>query len=413
MILLQESYCDAFVHESYDKPETVPQPYIDSAGLANLLKALPPKVVCDALLQAFVIGVRPVLPLVHMPTFQTDYNNFWQWARNSDIALPDPKLFSDPTFLCLLFSILYCGAKTATASMWATSALHGMKKETIIDKMMLASSTSLRLCKHSQYPTISTLVALLLAHGCSGQGGEPVEDLGFISTAVRIAQIMGLHRDGALFGFDTRTCEMRRRVWWYIVSIDVSTSRLHGTQTCCGPIYGSRRDVRMVSKIRDEDLSERGADLLSPLPTPPSGTISVAMLLLIGRFEAAKFEHYLINYLHNAHALGQPQFNELTCAARKVMVQIESLISIIPVQGFPEKGFIPARLANASPTTHEGLYGDHTSQPTVLSSWARIMLTMIKSEIAILVHHPFLGRADSIDKQQQKRWNRYVDLHLG
>lgn len=70
----------------------MPQSHIDSLGLANLLKTLPPKIVCDALLQSFSIGVHPILPLIYLPTLQKDYNSFWQWCRNSDISQPDNKL---------------------------------------------------------------------------------------------------------------------------------------------------------------------------------------------------------------------------------------------------------------------------------------------------------------------------------
>ena len=38
------------------------------------------------------------------------------------------------------------------------------------------------------------------------------------------------------------------------------------------------------------------------------------------------------------------------------------------------------------------------------------MLTMLKSEAGILVQKPFLGRADSETNNQQKIWNRYVEL---
>ena len=47
--------------------------YIDAAGLANLVRGVPTNAVCDVLLYSFQIGVHPVYPLIHLPTFRKDY----------------------------------------------------------------------------------------------------------------------------------------------------------------------------------------------------------------------------------------------------------------------------------------------------------------------------------------------------
>lgn len=391
----------------YDVPDNVPLPYIDSLGLADLLTTLPKKVACDALLQSFSISVHPIHPLIHLPTFQTDYNNFWQWCRNSDISQPDNKLLGDPTFLCLLFSVLYSGAKVCPLAMWMNDSLQDLEKDSTVEHLRKTYSTSLSMCQHLQHPTISTLVSSLLAHSCSRPDAAHFEDLRFVSTILRIAQSMGLHRDGSSFGLDTITSELRRRVWWHIVWLDVQVSILHGSQLCCG-CNEAEIDVRMVSETRDEDLfmitnglSSRG------LPPSPSVT-SVAMLLATGRFETARFQNFLVNSLNSARDLGQNQFDKIVSAAKKVQTKLDQLIVRIPTQGISETGFIPSRLASASPLTHEWLYSDRAGQATIWSSWAKNMLIMLRTEVAILVQKPFLARADSKSKQQQRMWNRYV-----
>ena len=405
----QESLCETFLGESNDIPDNVPQPYIDSFGLANLLKTLPPKVVCDILLQSFSISVHPVLPLVHFPTLQKDYNSFWQWCRNSDISQPDNKLLGDPTFLCLMFSILYCGALTALPVIWITGNLKGLNKDAVVKQLRDIHSASLKACQHLNYPTTSTLVSSLLAHSCSEADVEPSEDLRFISTAVRIGQSMGLHRDGSLFNLDIINCELHRRIWWHIVWLDVQSSLLHGTHTCCVS-EEELKTFSMVSKTRDEDLSQTNQHLLSRSPSPSSGATSVAMLLAIGRFETARFKHFLFTSLEDSRSLVQARLDECISTARSLQAKLDSLIANIPAQGVPEAGSIPSRLANASPMTYERLYGDRSSQPNVWSSWARIMLSMLKSETAILVQKPFLGRADSKTGQQPKMWIRCVKV---
>lgn len=406
----QESLCETFLGEKYDIPDNVPLPYIDSLGLAELLTTLPQKEVCDALLQSFLISVYPIHPLIHSPTFQTDYNNFWQWCRNSDISQPDNKLLGDPTFLCLLFSVLYCGATVSPLAMWMADTFQDVEKNSTVERLRKTYSTSLSMCQYPQHPTFYALVSSLLVHTCSRLDAEPFEDSKFVGMVLRLAQNMGLHRDGSSFGLDNITSELRRRVWWHIVWLDVHTSILHGSQLCCSSNQ-AENNVKMISEARDEDISMMTNGLGSRgLPPSPSAT-SITMLLATGRFETARFKHFLVNELDTARDLGKTQFGRIFGAAKRVQTQLDQLIARVPTQGIRETGFIPSRLANASPLTHEWLYSDGAGQATVWSSWAKNMLIMLRTEVAILVQKPFLVRADSKSKQQQKMWNRCVCLY--
>ena len=345
----QESLCETFLGEKYDIPHNVPLPYINSLGLAGLLTTLPNKVVCDALLQSFSISIHHIHPLIHLPTFRSDYNNFWQWCRNSDISQPDNKLLGDPTFLCLLFSVLYCGATVCPPVIWmADNRLKDLAKESTMEQLRETYFTSLSMCQHLQHPTLSTLVSSLLAHSCSRSDETYFEDLRLVGMNSRIAQSMGLHRDGSSFGLDTITSELRRRVWWHIVWLDVETSMLHGSQPCCSS-YEAENNVKMVSEIRDEDNFMMTNSLVPrDLPPSPSAT-SVAMLLAIGRFETTRFKQFLVNSLHSARDLGQALFDKLVSAAKSLQMKLDKLMTRIPTQGIPETGFIPSRLANATP----------------------------------------------------------------
>lgn len=328
---------------------------------------------CDALFQSFSISVHPIHPLIHLPTFQTDYNNFWQWCRNSDISQPDNKLLNDPTFLCLLFSILCCGATVAPLAAWTAGSLQNIEKDKTVKQLRKMCSTSLSLCQHLQHPTFFTLVSSLLIHSCSKPGATHLEDLSFVSIILRVAQNMGLHRDGSSFGLDSITSELRRRVWWHITWLDVQTSILHGSPSCCSSNeVGS--DVKMVSDTRDEDLSLMANGFGMRGLSPSSSATSIAMLLAIGRFESTRFKRFLANNLSSARDLGQAQFDNVVSAAKSLQTKLDKMIARIPTQGIAETGFIPSRLATASPLTHEWLYSDRTDQATIWNSWAKNML---------------------------------------
>jgi hypothetical protein len=383
--------------------------HIDSLALASLLKLLPTQPVCNALLHSFLVGVRPIYPFIHVPTFRVDHDNFWQWYLNLETSFPNSKLMDDPTFLCLLFTVFYCGAMAAPPSLWAAGALRDAKRESILEQLKAASSSSLEVCHYLRYPTFHTLVASLFRHSFVNLDSEPFEAVGFVCVVVRIAQSMGMHRDGSQFGLNAIECELRRRVWWHILWLDLQNSILTGGPTCCGSPE-AHEEVQMVSESRDRDLP---ASLSGSSSSSPAGmTSSASMLFTIGRFKVTHFERSLVNRLHTAQGLEVGHSEDLKCAAKKLQLSINALIARIPAEGIPERGFIPSRLVNASPVTHERLYGDSLSEPTIFTSWIRIMLTMFQTEVAILLQRISLDRENRKCKEGQIQWNQYCNLSL-
>lgn len=397
--------CERSLGEPSNVSENVPQPHIDSLGLANLLTTLPPKPLCDSLIESFSISVFPIHPMIHWATFQNDYNNFWQWCRNSDIAQPDNKLLGDPTFLCLLFSTLYCGASTATPMLWSSGQFKETSRRDLLVQLGRTYTTSLELCQASDYPTMYTLVASLFTHSCSRADAGAMADLKFVTSSLRDAQVMGLHRDGAGFGLSLIECEMRRRVWWHIIWLDAQASLLHGHSSCCG--YGeTQHEVAMVTDIREEHLSSISVGLNHRSLSPAPSRTSITMLFSIGRFHVVKFKHFLNHTLESTKHEESTLYDKIIKSARILQEKLDRLIARLPTQGIPETGFVPSRYHNASPFTHQDLYRDHPSLPTIWSSWVRILLGMLKADVAISVQKPFLDRANQGAEQQQKVWNR-------
>ncbi|KAN0066993.1 hypothetical protein V8E54_014917 [Elaphomyces granulatus] len=403
----RESLSDDFFDENHDPRLDTLQQNIASFRLANLLRSLPTKPVCDVLVFSFLVGVRPIYPLVHVPTFQTNYDELWEFYRNGDTPSLPEKLLDDPTFICLLLAVLYSGASAAPALIWASPELQGLKKEMIVNHLKTAYSTSLSMCHHIEHPTFNTLVSSLLTHPFMEPEGGSLGSAVFVSTVVRLAESMGMHREDQLSRLDAVTRELRRRVWWHIVWLDVQSSISSGLPTCCG--NEALDAVRMVAETRDENISH--VPQFSS-PDPSIVVQSVTMLYAVGRYETARLQYSLINNLQSARGMTQESYAEIAGAAKKLQYKIDTLIARIPAQGIPEKGLIPSRLANASLLTHPTLYEDTASHPTVFATWVRIMLTMLKLEVAILLQKPFLGHPDSKNPQEQKSWTSIAQLSV-
>lgn len=68
---------------------------------------------------------------------------------------------------------------------------------------------------------------------------------------VRIAQKMGLHRDGELLGLSPFETEMRRRVWWQIFMLDIKFSMISGLSQSLLP---RPSDCKLPKNLNDADL---------------------------------------------------------------------------------------------------------------------------------------------------------------
>ncbi|KAL8972042.1 MAG: hypothetical protein Q9183_000759 [Haloplaca sp. 2 TL-2023] len=68
---------------------------------------------------------------------------------------------------------------------------------------------------------------------------------------IRLAQALGLQRDGEQFGLSPYELEMRRRLWWHIVHLDLRASEDHGSDPS---IQESTYDTRFPLNINDEDI---------------------------------------------------------------------------------------------------------------------------------------------------------------
>ena len=94
-----------------------------------------------------------------------------------------------------------------------------------------------------------------------------------------MAQRLGIHKDGAQFNLPPFETEMRRRLWWQIIHIDVRASEVAGA----GIMTVAIGDIKRPLNVNDEDMSP---DMLSP-PVEHEGPTEMCFVLLrcsIGRY---------------------------------------------------------------------------------------------------------------------------------
>ena len=99
-------------------------------------------------------------------------------------------------------------------------------------------------------------------------------------TAVRLAQRIGLHRDGAPLGIPPFEAEMRRRLWWQICLIDSRVSELSGAGTS---VLSNVFDTKLPLNVNDSDLNPDMTEL------PIEHTTASEMTFCLARYQIADF----------------------------------------------------------------------------------------------------------------------------
>ncbi|KAG7140743.1 Transcription factor vrtR1 like protein [Verticillium longisporum] len=102
--------------------------------------------------------------------------------------------------------------------------------------------------------------------------------------AIRMAQGMGIHRDGLQLGLPPFEVEMRRRLWWAICTIDLRSAEELGTDMI---IRDGSFDTELPTSINDTDIDPSA----TVMPTPREGRTDTAVSLV--RYEICSLARQL------------------------------------------------------------------------------------------------------------------------
>lgn len=104
---------------------------------------------------------------------------------------------------------------------------------------------------------------------------------------VRMAQGLGLHRDGLKLGLSPFEVEMRRRLWWAICALDLRSTEESGTELIIQP---RSFDTELPLNINESDISPSGTEP----PKPREGRTDCAMSVV--RYELAALARRLHHF---------------------------------------------------------------------------------------------------------------------
>ncbi|KAF5009747.1 hypothetical protein FDECE_4093 [Fusarium decemcellulare] len=198
--------------------------------------------------QIFVERVNPLTKLVHVPTLQPvvieAVTNHMNVSKNSQ---------------ALLFAIYLSSVVSMTDKECRT--MLDMPRDEALGRFTKGVKAALTKSNFLVNYDMVTLQALVLYLICL-QGRSNHDAVWVLSgVVIRIAHKMGLHRDGDTLGLSPFEAEMRRRVWWQIITLDstyASTSGLRDTT-----LLPSSWDTKAPHNIDDADFSPRSTEIQS------------------------------------------------------------------------------------------------------------------------------------------------------
>jgi hypothetical protein len=210
------------------------------SSLSNSLRNLHPSPSqVFTLWEIYKENVDPVVKILHRPSMR-------RWLLDVSGSLDN----LNKSVEAMLFSIYYAAVTSMNPAQCLS--LLGEERDASLAKYRFAVEQSLARAGFLNSASLMLLQAFVLFLICVRRH----DDTRFVWTlsglAIRLAQSLGIHRDGSNFGISPFETEMRRRLWWHICILDVRSSEDHGTDPS---IFEQFYDSRLPLNINDEDIS--------------------------------------------------------------------------------------------------------------------------------------------------------------
>ncbi|KAM5454209.1 hypothetical protein MaudCBS49596_002222 [Microsporum audouinii] len=184
----------------------------------SLADFLPTKNASDRLLEQYWVSVDPVAKILHRPTFERQYREFW-----SDVT----RSLEPPYSLqAVVFAVLF----SAVASMQEHLVLStfGVAQKKLIENFQLGTEMALgkaHFLKTTKTQTLQALVMYMIPM-CRNEVSRTHSAL--VGTAIRLAECMGIHRDPEEYGHGPVETHIRRMIWYQLCFLDIRTSESQG-----------------------------------------------------------------------------------------------------------------------------------------------------------------------------------------
>lgn len=187
----------------------------------------------------FITNVDPIIKLLHVPHYEKLVSE----------ACQDLDHISKPTEV-FMFTIYYAAVTTLSSD--DCFMYLGLEKQAALKKYRFGVEQALSRANFLNTQELIVLQSLLLFLTCVRRSDDTRYVWTVTGLLIRLAQALGVHRDGQNFGLSPFETEMRRRLWWQICTLDVRASEDQGTDPS---IIEQSFDTKFPLNINDVDLT--------------------------------------------------------------------------------------------------------------------------------------------------------------
>lgn len=208
----------------------------------------------------FQENVDPLVKILHLPTTDVLLR---EARKDTSILSPENE--------ALVFVIYFSALTSLEPEEVQTN--FGADKFALLARYRFALEQALAKANFLNTSDITVLQALTLFLIVGRRHDDSRFCWSMTSLAVRLAQGMGLHRDGSLFDLPPFETEMRRRLWWALITLDLRSGEELGTDMV---IPDGGFDTHLPLNINDADISKDSKE--SPEPRDGRSDCAVAVV---------------------------------------------------------------------------------------------------------------------------------------
>ncbi|PYI18000.1 hypothetical protein BO99DRAFT_403898 [Aspergillus violaceofuscus CBS 115571] len=324
--------------------------------VSDLRTSIPTRDVCDELVRCYMDTFEPVYRILHLPSFQTEYQQFWE----------EPPAKVTP-FLVKLTLVLAIGTTFHPRRSKAGSEHDSQLVQSWIyaAQWWLTGPTE-RLT--SSLEGIQAVCLLLLARQMGDLGPSIWLSPGSLLQA---ATAMGLHLDSARFpSLSPFMAEMRARLWTTVLELTIQCS----LDTAVPLIIPALSDSKSPGNLNDKDLDPDMKQATTARPMSELTDSSIQLLL----HESFSLRAEAVNLIHDRSKLTYTKAIQLGTKLRDVGQTLTIFFSS----------------HTPSPTTPQHQHqSQHTNSDLHPASFHHKFLDMILRRYILLLHLPFMREA--------------------
>ncbi|KAG8163496.1 hypothetical protein KVR01_006793 [Diaporthe batatas] len=335
----------------------------------------PPTARMKTLCEIYFRSVDPLMKILHKPTTEKAF----------ELYMVNPLRHPLSRATEALFFAMYFAAVTSLRPDSCLNQL-GEDRRVLAVQYKQAVERALARADYLNSTSLETLQAFMIYSTCLRNYAESRASWALLAMALRLAQAIGVHRDGDGSAFSPFEAEMRRRLWAQIIVLDVRAAQDRGTEAM---IRQEETNTAAPSNVNDDDFGPHTSVPLAQLEKkgPTDITFSLCtyhcsklFLHIHGpriRFSKATHE----TTLPGPHA--QPQVSEEDIIQRIKSLEAQFLTAAADQAGHPQASYAATVLRIASLVYWLSIqYPLQVRQPTIKPRVSREH--MLQTAVAIM-----------------------------